>query len=1166
MQNFNIFKLLSKTEGELFYKIIPDLPKVNMEDIFYIKQDGLPLFENFLDLAKKEYLQNPDNTKIINFFTKNEYKKELTLSKIINLVGVYNLNVEPKKYVHMQMIFLTKYLLYLYGKQYILFPLNKNFYYKNIPLDRKKIYLFSSSYVKLLEAFLLNDSNADSNTITSIYKIILCINLNKIKELNNENIFDITTSMILGNGQFSVRKVFKEFCILNENENITLVQPSVALSIELCRSKVMIPIEYVGELPVLNNKLEFLISDKLNTKEFFLKEWTSFIKTFTKIENRSIENYLLRYTSLNPNNFDDLKHLIQYYAYIIELNYRRATSLERHVNLIYRFLIFLVAKAKILFPIISKYYLTQTTAKYRLVYYQTNRKSKLYSQVDKLKKYNGSGEYTANSKENQLSYLLRMFSSLNSEKYQNIKIEDLDEYRANLIQSNYFSSDGHVSNIVFSLQRYLKNNLSLHDMPYPSDSKYGRISDSLNKYRNDDQFGWIDGVHENRNLMKEVAIWYINFRKIRERKTIDTVKGDVNSINHYFDWLFDKYPRQKYTADFIYKTFDYLENEMNCYPEYLAQGEDSGSTISTKINVPIRMFRIASQKKFKNLHGCVDDLSGMAVPRDIGKSPRKNMDMVIYLKALDILMNRPPSFMNNFWKIDKDKAHMEWWKHNVYPALPISLVLMLIGAQRSSNILNLCREKSFYFEGEELKKVIINTDKSTKRKEMPKIQNAWDYFESVLIPFRDWHIQYFPKMQKIKYKNDNNTVWPDYIPIMNTPNFSKPMERATLARYWKRTLCHIQLELNNVGLDFRVAWNKKGDFFKSTDEIDKLSNTHIDTIEAVYNLHSIRGSALTYYSKSGFSPIELMDIGGHQSFDMIYDAYLDIDEEGLTNKLKHLSNNYNFNSEQDMPKFVNNMIGKELIPTFIRSNNSYLEVAKLLEEKGLFFLDRTIDGMQEDKHGKGYVKTHPATWKWVDVGICPGVSCPYGHMKCSLCPYLITGVLFIKGIISEINRVFILFNKILNDLKYYREHNDVIPAKRLSEEFESILKEIIGWIDVVEKISDLFNTNSEENEALNSNMIISHKAIIGIKSIPKDIGILEYYTNAAKEKNVTIDTYIRDYVSRLALVYSVKQKNSDEIQGYIHDDQKMIDFLVESYEKKKNTPMLLGSFISHIKS
>jgi hypothetical protein len=222
--------------------------------------------------------------------------------------------------------------------------------------------------------------------------------------------------------------------------------------------------------------------------------------------------------------------------------------------------------------------------------------------------------------------------------------------------------------------------------------------------------------------------------------------------------------------------------------------------------------------------------------------------------------------------------------------------------------------------------------------------------------------------------------------------------------------------------------------------------------------------------------------------------------------------------------------------------------------------------MQEDKHGKGYVKTHPATWKWVHVGICPGVSCPYGHMKCSLCPYLVTGVLFIKGIISEINRVFILFNKILNDLKYYREHNDVIPAKRLSEEFESILREIIGWIDVVEKISDLFNANSGENNALNNNILTSNKSIIGIKSIPKDIGILEYYTNAAKANNVSIDTYIRDYVSRLAIVYSVKQKNSDEIQEYIHDDQKMIDFLVESYEEKKNTPMLLGDFISHLKS
>lgn len=96
-------------------------------------------------------------------------------------------------------------------------------------------------------------------------------------------------------------------------------------------------------------------------------------------------------------------------------------------------------------------------------------------------------------------------------------------------------------------------------------------------------------------------------------------------------------------------------------------------------------------------------------------------------------------------------------------------------------------------------------------------------------------------------------------------------------------------------------------------------------------------------------------------------------------------------------------------------------------------------------------------------------------------------------------------------------------------------------------------------------MVNKHKSIIGMKSVPKDIGILEYYSNVAKVNNMPIDTYISDYVSRTALVYSVNQKNSDEIKVYINNDEKMIDFLLDSYKQKKKTPDLVGNFISQLK-
>ena len=44
-------------------------------------------------------------------------------------------------------------------------------------------------------------------------------------------------------------------------------------------------------------------------------------------------------------------------------------------------------------------------------------------------------------------------------------------------------------------------------------------------------------------------------------------------------------------------------------------------------------------------------------------------------------------------------------------------------------------------------------------------------------------------------------------------------------------------------------------------------------------------------------------------------------------------------------------------------------------------------------------KVHPTAWFPMIHGICPGVKCPDGREKrCSLCPYLITGRLFLEGV------------------------------------------------------------------------------------------------------------------------------------------------------------------------
>lgn len=1168
MTNTNFYQYLLKAKNQECYEVFSDLPVINFSKKIYIKKNNiqLPMWDDFIELSSSEYLQSYESKKIINFFTKKEHLDILHLQDIVNIICLYNDNIQPKKYLHKQMVFLAKYLLFLYANGFILFPNSKDFYYKDIPINKKKTYLLSleNNYLNDLNNYL-KKTEVDSNTVTSIYKVLLCIDLFSIEKLDNQSIHSICSSLVTGNQRTSVEKVFKKFCILSGNKNISLARPSVDLSINLCKKEVFIPVMYVENLPILNTNLEFLISQSLNTKEAMLKEWNIFSKVFKDIEKKSIDEYLSKNTMLNIEDFDDIKHLIQYFAYLVEVGNTEGNSLGRQMNLIYRFIIYLVAHTKVLFPIVSKYFLTKTTAKYRLAYYQSNKKELLYKKIDELEKFDGTIEYSKNSLETQINYLLRMFSSLNSKEYRSLIIEDLYKYRDNLIKMKYYKRNDSASNIVHSLQRYLKNHLQLKHLPYPSEIRISRIADALNQNRRDEDFKWIDSTINNQKQMQEIAKWYIGFRKKVERRTVGTIKGDINSINKYFDWLFYKYPEENYDANFIYDTFDYYDNEEHSYPFYLNQTYSSSSTKEKLLNIPIRMFRIASQKKFQDLLGCVDETSGMAISKDNIKSPRKKMNTIVYLKTLEVLIERPPKYMNSRWKINTQKIDMKWWQHEVYPALPISLILMLLGAQRSANILNLCREKSFYFENNSLVKIIINTDKITKRKSMPEILNAWDYFDNVIKPFHQWHKAFFPDLGCIKYKNDKNSVWQEFVPIMNLPYSSKPMDRDTLMSYWKRTLCHVQLELKSEGIDVLVAWDNTGDILNSHEDIDNMDNSYIkDHIEVIYDLHSIRGSALTYYNKKGLSPVELMFLSGHQNFNMIYNAYLELDENEIREKLAKIAQNYDFSSETKITQAGKQLINNEIIPSYIRSNSNYKEIVSILDSKELFILDRTIDGVYGYKHGKGFVNTHPATWASLLFGICPGASCPNGNMRCSLCPYLITGPLFLKGIVIEINRLFIQLNKVQNDLKYYREHNDDIPAKRLTEEYESVLLEIIGWVDVVDNITNRFYKDFHHNSS--TDIVPIHKSIIGVNTVQKDIGILEYFSKVSKMNNTPIDTYIRDHVTKLALKYIVKHSNSDEIKMYLEDDDRMIDFLLQSYKDINNIPNLLDDFIVKLKS
>ena len=89
--------------------------------------------------------------------------------------------------------------------------------------------------------------------------------------------------------------------------------------------------------------------------------------------------------------------------------------------------------------------------------------------------------------------------------------------------------------------------------------------------------------------------------------------------------------------------------------------------------------------------------------------------------------------------------------------------------------------------------------------------------------------------------------------------------------------------------------------------------------------------------------------------------------------------------------------------------NNVDDIDRMLNDNNLFSLDRkssseSIGGTKIDKGTDIALTSHPSSWTPMIFGICPGTKCPDGREnRCSLCPYLITGKIFLDGVIHQTN-------------------------------------------------------------------------------------------------------------------------------------------------------------------
>lgn len=704
------------------------------------------------------------------------------------------------------------------------------------------------------------------------------------------------------------------------------------------------------------------------------------------------------------------------------------------------------------------------------------------------------------------------------------------------------------------------------DIINPASVKGNRISKTKG-YNGKEYFLNLDvSTRPNLEHIKISALLFIEKLSI-DGLAISTINTMANRLKRFVVYISEAYPNTTYDDRFFEKLFaSFLLGE--------AKDKFGGEMESTQVIINAARFLIfaglfpPSAMKYIPQHGKKSISARQAMPKH----------MIRHLR--DILVNRPPITKTIKWSANK--ADLSWWPHkDVCPVFPLMLLFHLYIPLRGEQVRHLCRKNSIMLDEDgNIEAFVINTDKNVNRKDLPVIPNVWEDL-NIFKDFLKWHYEYFPAIPKTKYHNDKNTPWQDIEPLMIMPHTMLPVNYSAHKGYMYLLMAKYQIEANNNrvqdGLEPTIniiRFKDRRSFPTDFSEIEKMGFADIaKELTCSFDIHSFRVTGATRYLQEGLGLNLIMLMTGHMNANTLTNIYIKLTYEEKVGAMSSAVSKLFFGQEENLVDTINKFVMDE-IPSNYNTDNPE-DLKRALDDNGLFSLIRK-NGFDNNRHENMDTGTdiatnkHPSEWFAMIHGICPGVKCPVGReRKCSLCPYLVTGRLFLDGIVHQANIALAKMHKLAGEIEKDEQRGYENQAK--NEEFELAVEEIVGWNEIIQKIEDDINgvdvnntKNTPATKRKNSKEPSSAKKLIEAKQLPTAIAHLETCYKASK-MGVERDSYSTAIVTIAAYNYAINTKDTAALAKIASDECFMVDYLMGYYQKAK-TKNHLQSFIKMLSS
>ncbi len=934
---------------------------------------------------------------------------------------------------------------------------------------------------------------------------------------------------------------------------------------------------YVDSLPKVNLSGKFIIlKESYNT---LAEDWLSFINFYIEhdIPNDSTnkKNILVKFKKsyeLYSNHFIGasdkiaeifgLKNELQVISLAKSGNnykYIAVTSYDTLIDLFYksnsllgnlvllrtimdRFFLYQYSNKKLLYPITKAK--EGVSRNYQYKHYIFNKD--ILFQFNDFKKYKNVA--TQNYYNNILIYLLSSMNIKNSDDIENSDLNSIEKY----IKEHGIQESKQGDSYLYILNE-LRRMLILQgrtDIDAPIDRK--SITFGIDK---SDPTRFIKEVidikiYPNFEIIMLKMYHYLIYLK-NDGLTAATIKGFAYHLKIFLKYLIIYHPHRRVDIELMEEIFNPL-NKNGILNYIMTEQKSTSGAILAQIARFLRFAELLSPYILKNIPRT----------RKIKKiSARKAMPKHMLRHILDIVVNRPPE-TNTKW--DLSKANLDWWPHkNVYPIFPIMLLLHLLIPIRGAQIRNLCRKKSFELdEYGNVSTIIINTDKNTGRTYLQEIPNVWKEL-SILPSFLKWHKEYFPHLPAIDYNDDDNSRWEQIVPLIITPKVFKPISAHTHMNYLKKVLMQYQLEVNekfkseNSDNRIQIIWTKslKTKMPNNVKELNECTDGFFSKLSAEYDIHSLRVTGATRYLEAGLGISLVMKLTGHSSPDMLLNVYNKLKLEEKRELLATAVNKIFLTDGENTVSNLQNFLLNEIPNNYDTSNTD--DIDRMLNDNNLFSLNRkssseSIGGTKIDKGTDIALTSHPSSWTPMIFGICPGTKCPDGREnRCSLCPYLITGKIFLDGVIHQTNLKLIQFYRLSREVN--EEENLKYENSGKGEQIQLLFEEISGWFEIINKI---------ENDLYKNNLLPSNTSqIIGTQITPPEISYLKTNYNAF-QMGIEKDNHSLALLTIKA--FNICKTNKiEKIDKVLENEKSIIEWLMSIYSDKKQRN-LLSDFIEKI--